>query len=497
MVRKMEGASKYQQAIYKTFLLTKKNISISAVAGSGKTTTLLELLNYIHVNCSSLFLAFNNSIVDELRKRNSKEGVNIMTIHSCGWRMLLRTYGSKIKMDENKSIGKTEQVIKKLNLPVQRTGYYFYIIPKIIDLMRCNLCENTQEGIQALVDRYNIDIEENDYKAIMLAFKYHTADKNRFDFTDMIYVPVVDKAVRFTKYDFVFCDESQDFSLCQQAFIKNCLNRKGRLVTVGDPNQAIYGFAGADAESYENLANLNGKAIKLPLSVSYRCAKNIVVEARKIVPEINYAPDSPYGVVEEGSLTTISQGDWVLCRNLKPLIQTYIWLMRNKVKSKIKGKDIGEGIIALIVKTGACSIPALTDGLERERTLLYDKLEKRGVRKPDLHPKMELIDQRIEVINCLLDKVNSVKELLSLIDKIFADDIKGIMLSTIHKAKGLENDKVYFLAPELIPSRYATQDWEFVQESNLKYVAITRAKKELIYVSGDTFKVDLCANVKV
>ena len=78
--------SKYQKAIYKAFQLTNKNISISAVAGSGKTTTLLQLLSFIPDGTSSLFLAFNNSIVDELKERNNREDVSIMTIHSCGGR---------------------------------------------------------------------------------------------------------------------------------------------------------------------------------------------------------------------------------------------------------------------------------------------------------------------------------------------------------------------------------------------------------------------------
>lgn len=64
--------SKYQEAIYKTFKLTKRDINISAVAGSGKTTVLLELLKYVPDGASSLFLAFNNSIIDELKDRNTR-----------------------------------------------------------------------------------------------------------------------------------------------------------------------------------------------------------------------------------------------------------------------------------------------------------------------------------------------------------------------------------------------------------------------------------------
>ena len=487
--------SKYQRAIYKVFQSTKRDLNISAVAGSGKTTVLLELLKYIPNEASSLFLAFNNSIIDELKDRTSRRYVDIMTIHSCGWRSILCRYGSRVKMNPNKGIAKTEKVLKEFEIPEQRRGYYFYIIPKILDLMRCNLCDNNLEAITELVNHYDINAEEEDIKMAIRAFELLVKDKSQFDFMDMIYVPVTDPSIRFKKYDYVFCDESQDFSVCQHEFIKNCLNRKGRLVTVGDKRQAIYGFAGADAESYERLATINGKSIRMPLSVSYRCARSIVKEAQKYVPEISYAPHAIEGEVREGSLTELEYGDWIICRNLKPLIQTYLWLMKNKIKSKIRGKEIGEGILALISKTGGKTIDGLLKNLELEKEHLFNKLKKRGVRKPSLHPKMEVLQQKIEVIQCLCVEVDTVKELKRLIENIFSDDVKGILLSTIHKAKGLENDKIFFLCPELIPSKYATQDWQVEQEMNLKYVGITRAKSSLVYVMGNTFTKDIKGKV--
>ena len=267
---------------------------------------------------------------------------------------------------------------------------------------------------------------------------------------------------------------------------------------MGDRNQAIYGFAGADANSYDKLCNLNGKAIQMPLSVSYRCARKIIAEAQKIVPEIQPAPSAQDGWVwEDGSLSEVRYGDWILCRNLKPLVQTYLWLMKNKIKSKIRGKDIGEGIISLIIKTGAKTIPDLYEGLSREQNKLLEKLQKRGVRHPSYHPKMEILQQRIEVIQCLANEVDSVKELKSMIENIFSDDVKGIILSTIHKAKGLENDRIFFLIPELIPSKFATMDWQFEQEENLRYVAITRARKELIYVHSNQFLEDIRNRVTI
>jgi len=207
--------SKYQRVIYKVFQKTKKDINISAVAGSGKTTVLLELLKYIPNDASSLFLAFNNSIIDELRKRNKRRDVEIMTIHSCGWRSILSRYGGKVKMNPNKGIAKTEKVLKEFEIPDKRRGYFFYVVPKILDLMRCNLCENNAESITELINHYDIDVEEDDIKLVMKAFEYLIKDKSQFDFMDMIYVPVTDPSIRFKKYDYVFCDESQDFSICQ------------------------------------------------------------------------------------------------------------------------------------------------------------------------------------------------------------------------------------------------------------------------------------------
>ena len=489
--------SKYQTAIYKAFQLTKRDINISAVAGSGKTTTLLELLKFVPRGMKTLFLAFNKSIVEELKSRNENKEATIMTIHSCGWRAIMIRYGSRAKMNPNKTIAKTEIVLEQNKIPAKRYSYFFYVIPKLLDLMRCNMTENTLEAIRELAMYYDVDIDDEDIPLVQRAFKLLVEDKSQFDFMDMIYVPVTDPSVRLKKYDYVFCDESQDFSICQHEFIKRCINRRGRLITVGDGNQAIYGFAGADANSYDKLASINGQTIRLPLSVSYRCAKAIVLEAQRYVPSISYAPNAEEGKVDINSLTTIREGDWILCRNLKPLIQAYLWLIKNKIKCKIRGKDIAENIVNLIRKTGAKTLDGLMNALEIERNKLLDKLTKKGVRKPSLHPKMEVLEQKQEVIAFLSDEVTSVDGLIKLLEGIFSDDTDGILLSTIHKAKGLENERIFFICPELIPSKYATQDWQIEQEYHLKYVAITRAKKELIYVPQNVFDNDLMSNVTI
>ena len=105
--------SKYQLAVYDAFKNTKENINISAVAGSGKTTVLIELLKFLPKNKTALFVAFNNSIVDELKNRiSASSNIEISTIHSHGWRSILMRYG-KATMNPNKVFGKIEMTLKE------------------------------------------------------------------------------------------------------------------------------------------------------------------------------------------------------------------------------------------------------------------------------------------------------------------------------------------------------------------------------------------------
>jgi superfamily I DNA/RNA helicase len=84
----------------------------------------------------------------------------------------------------------------------------------------------------------------------------------------------------------------------------------------------------------------------------------------------------------------------------------------------------------------------------------------------------------------LSEGCTTIRELQDKIDAIFSDDAEGVVFSSIHKAKGLEAERVFILHPELMPHPMAKQDWEQVQERNIEYVAITRTLSELIYVEG-------------
>jgi superfamily I DNA/RNA helicase len=90
-------------------------------------------------------------------------------------------------------------------------------------------------------------------------------------------------------------------------------------------------------------------------------------------------------------------------------------------------------------------------------------------------------------LQVIAESVTSIKELISKLEAIFSDNEKdSITLSTIHKCKGLEADNVVIVIPNKLPLVWKNQlDWQFEQEMNLKYVAITRAKKKLYFVNLD------------
>jgi len=488
--------SVYQSNIFNEVERGKGHLFISAVAGSGKTTTIVKCLELLPKEKEVVFLAFSNAIVKELQKRVDNSSVKISTLHSFGFHALKTKYGSKIKFNDNKMLSKIEAVCNKIDGMTDKKKYwYFYIVKKVLDLARLNLVFD-REGLEELCIQHDILLEEEEFVIVEKVWKRFQKDIFQCDFVDMIYMPAVDDTIRLAKYDYVFVDESQDLSLAQQEIIKKIVKKSGRLICVGDPRQAIYGFAGADFNSYERLSSIYPNTQRLPLSVCYRCDRQIVDLASSIVQEIESHEDADEGIVREGDLLKLRSNDWILCRNVKPLVMLNMHLLKQGIKSKVRGKDIGEGLASMVNKQSTQSLQAMFVKLDASYKRLISQLKSKGINKPEKHNRAVLFRQKQELLEVLSEGIHNTKQLLTRIKEIFSDEIEGILLSTIHKAKGLENDRVFFICPELIPSKYATKPWQIEQEENLKYVAITRAKKELVIVFEDTFNNNLQQEIK-
>lgn len=478
----------YQRIVFNKFRNSESNLIISAVAGSGKTTTIISCIDFIPKGKDSIFFAFNNHIVKELQSKIKRYDVKVSTIHSFCWKTLQNHFKKqKLSLNKNKAYKYTERIIRKNSIPKKKQGTYYFSILSLIDLVRQNLIVGDRLMITELADYH--DIWWDDLALDMLDKIIEEMDRDRLemDYTDMIY-RCIKENVRFEMFDYVFVDESQDLSKMQQEIIKRVKKTKGRMIAVGDKFQSIYGFAGSDAESYDNMKTIFNNTEELKLSINYRCPKNVVKFAQKYNDQILPFSENEDGVVEISDLEFVQNGDWIICRNIKPLLITNLHLISRGIKSYIKGSEIGVNLIHIVTRNDADTVAGMLKNYDFEISCEIDKLKKLGMKKPQNSEKIDRMNQKYDILDILSRGLISTKQLINKIKEIFKESGEGVMLSTIHKTKGLENKTIYFLCPELIPSRFATKEWQLQQEKNLFYVGITRAKENLFIIPEIEYK---------
>jgi superfamily I DNA/RNA helicase len=248
-------------------------------------------------------------------------------------------------------------------------------------------------------------------------------------------------------------------------------------VAVGDRRQSIYGFRGADRRAIPKIIERLGATV-LPLSISYRCPRLVVEQARAIVPTIEAAPGAPDGVVRSCDVSQLERdalpGDFVVSRTNAPLLSLcWKWIKAGR-RAEIRGRDIGGGLASWVRGTNATTIDELTTCIEQWFTR---ELKRRVAIERDTQD----VEDKAECLHALCEGAASVQAVLDKIDRLFSnDDREGvdpgkILLTSTHRAKGLEADRVW-----LLRDTYCKRKSE--EESNLLYVAITRAKRELVFV---------------
>lgn len=498
--------SKYQKAIFDAIEHGVGNIVIEAAAGSGKTSTLIKAIKLIPQDKRILFCAFNTDIVKELKKKiNDENNVDIRTVHSLGYLMIQRNLNQfNIPINANKYkayVMNNIQYYTSLNLlSFDKSTYIKYIdnICKLIDFCRYNLAD-TVSSTELLADMHDIEIIGDEINVVLEVLKWGKEEISEIDYTDMVWLPnVLYMKPIGLQYDFIFGDEAQDFSVAQRELLLKCQKMGTRYVFCGDKNQCIYSFASASPDAFDKLKTYPNTTI-LPLSISYRCAKNIVQFAQGIVPSIEPNDDGREGeIIYNVPLEAVEDGDMVICRNNAPLIEAYNEFIREGKKCYIRGKDIGLNLKKLVEATNQehLNVDLSDDGVF---VRLYDKLfcdrdnliKKSGLDKQTIM-NSQLISNRLDMIHALevlSEGINTSAELIERIKNVFSDrKVNGIALSTIHKAKGLEADNVYIACQSLMPSKNATKKWEMEQEKNLMYVAYTRAKNRLGFIDENLFK---------
>lgn len=497
--------STQQKTVYKWVRDGNGNLILIAVAGAGKTTTILNAA--FLMQGAVAICAYNKKIADEIKLKLEGAGmpkrIQAGTFHSFGlrnWRNMHRD----ITIDGRKMQGLASQAkvpeklldftLELVSLGKQRAMGVLTPVDDYAEWMR-------------IVNHYDIDsklpdadndtirtqiVEDGIGCATVLLEKSAEIDDKVIDYDDMIYAPLRHEC-RIWQNDWILVDEAQDTNPARRALAKKMLRPGGRAIFVGDPAQAIYGFTGADNDSLDRIKDEFG-CEELPLTVTYRCPKAVVAMAQLYVSHIQAADSAP-----EGKVSVITGDEFraipperftpnaaMLCRNTAPLVSYAYMLLRRGIPCHVEGKAIGTGILNLIKKFRTTSLDELRTQLSEYREKEVSQLMAKGQEQ-----KAELLSDRVDTIYVIMDTLfadSTVQDLREKVMGLFGDTqedqpAKGFTLSTVHKSKGREWDTVYLLdRMKYMPSRFARQKWQKDQEINLIYVAITRSKGELIEV---------------
>jgi DNA helicase-2/ATP-dependent DNA helicase PcrA len=505
----MMEPSTYQKAVFDAIRMTDRNILIKARAGSGKTTVIVQGTHILNVR-RILFLAFNASVAGVLKGRIGHTA-EAATFNAFGWR-ILRNAWPGIELDQYKS----DRLFKAMTGPGGKATYFKYrqVVCRLADIARSE-CLSPESDPEELTDALRELVRHHDFsfgscssrEAVRLTEELLSRmyrDTATADYCDQLYLPVCRPGFTFPRFDVVFVDEAQDLNLLQIRCLERMHEEGARIIAVGDDRQAIYGWRGADARAMQTIKELfNADEFTLP--ISYRCPVLVVKEAQEYVPDFEQAPGA-----EQGKVTVLTQaelfdalapGDFVLSRINAPLVELAMDLLRRGVPVRMQGRDIGKDVEAFLRQLAGGRYIKFDDfkgmSVSDLRSMLSDYCIKR---KRDIETGSDLSDDGIaealrqltdrrDTLTALMEGEATVAGVLSRVQSMGGDwDTDGriekcpfVVLSSIHKAKGLEADRVFILSEDKLELPY-NQQWQKDQERNMHYVALTRARKELYTV---------------
>lgn len=469
------------------------SMMIGALAGTGKSSTLEMLAPRIRQ--PALALAFNVGIARALDQRLPAH-FTARTLNSLGHGAWIRA-NPQVLAWEKPDTRKLGKICTEIVRAERKSWLWEDLMAAAKAGMNAGLLPSG-EGDGLVEDTLEVwrriapEIDDDDIEEIselareVLRRSIQMARQGRISFDDQVYCSAL-LGGQFPKYPVIFGDEVQDWSPLNLRMIEQTLRIGGRLVLVGDQNQSIYLFRGADPESMTRARRLALAWTDLPLTMTFRCPRLIVERQHWHVPTYRAHEANREGRFEswqEWGPQRLREAGYptVLCRNTGPLLKLAFRLLRAGVGCSVAGRDIGRSLIALSRKiskddeqAASSVMKAIVDwrGKQIELAIAADQVE-----------RVESISDRAEALQAVLESsgAQTAGDLRQLLEQLFAREGGLVRLSTIHRAKGLEWEGVLHLDPWRLPSKWARRAGgaALAQEKNLKYVCETRTKELLV-----------------
>ena len=507
-----------------------KPLVIVAGAGSGKTTTLVRRVAYI---CQKgwvqphqvLAVTHTTKSAAELKHRLSSldpalAAVQCHTIHAAAWRIYSQFYALAGDERQLNLVKSTFGMVKEAHLVSARSVTVEN--EKVLDLMaeievaRANGETSASYQGWALRQKRQTSVTYLSVVETWDAYEKLKTKHGVLDFADVLekatfiveHTPAGD-TVR-DRWRSLVVDEYQDTDIAQERLLNALRNGRDLHAVVGDPRQTIYSFKGANKSVLERSMKEPGATV-VHLTASWRCANAIVELANKVIGK-SYGP----------ALTAPRAGGaWSLEEAATEADE--LDAIIDKI-SEWRSKGIAHNKIAVLYRFNSQQgrieaalaqhcVPFQTSGGEsflkkKELIEILTPFGKHARQKPDENG-VDLIRKiayasgfdpekppagagaqrmRWENTNALLELCetsghDSAGELLSyLLELVKSDHHNGVVVSTVHAAKGLEYDAVVVagVMEGQFPSVYSTSIEDIEEERRLLYVAITRAKNELL-----------------
>lgn len=540
--------STYQQDILDFFLNNpQSNMLVNALAGSGKSTTACMLSE--HSKTSDLYIAFNASVVEEFKKKIKNPKTKVMTMHSLAYSIMLYNVEQESKDSGEKPKGfgsqRSKRTVSLDNFKphkildeeiTKRYGRYIEFAKRVFlkdnyvnlyNLCRLTLTDmSSNKDVSRLINDHVLflyygdegysapDISEitSTLKILDTKSKQQFETQGVIDFTDMLWITFNKlkydnwEVPYWALYTNIYCDEVQDFSNIQLNFLKFIKRTKGRYVFIGDFHQAIYNFAGANAQAFNQIPKMFAPVKTFDLPICYRCAKSHLSRVnREYGIPILPCDDAPMGFVKTIDKSKISEyakaGDMVISRKNKWIAEVVLDLARNGTPIFIEDKEMVGAIKRQILSSKCTSVGTLEKFLQKVISNYNKKLfeivsknareggheEEHLEAVAEANSKIDNTSFLLEILEGYLENhasSDSVSKFSTFIDKLLntTPSPNCVRLCSIHKAKGLEATNVFVLNEAKINYDFRNSKEQNIQEKNLSYIATTRAKEGLYLV---------------
>ena len=475
--------SPYQTAIYQAVNTHSDSLSIEGVPGCGKTHTSIHAMSYLPRVGSTISLAFNKAIATEQASK-VPFGIDAKTFNSLGSAIIRQNLSSSFDTYKvNKAVRQrlphaltqdkfVQSQIVSLIRRARSAGFGYLLHPEPDDFLALMISSDSLIPSEVREDIANL---------LPRLLEHLNNNTEVHDFDDQILFPLLHNLPSRT-YDNIFVDEAQDLNTVQHHFLRHLLSPNSRIYAFGDPRQAIYGFRGADVNSMSTMQELFDMT-SLPLSVTYRCPISHVAAVSSIAPEMEPAPNAIEGTINtlteaELGLSSFLPSDLLVCRMNWPLYRLALRMLRERRPVQLLG-DFSEQLANFIRSFKSNDLVILLDRMQEWLGKELQMLEKRKA-----YGAIERVKDKVAVIAELSADLSSTDELIALLEDLTSPKVAP-KFSTIHRAKGLEAENVYYLLPELIPAKSARSEAALQQETNLDFVARTRSSSNLTLIYGE------------